>query len=437
MFVCEICGYESLKWMGRCPSCKSWESLIERKVPHQLQGERKSKVLKLSSQELIEERIVLGIGEMDRVLGGGLVRGSSILLGGDPGIGKTTLCFQVASKISELGGKCLYVSGEESVKQLAQRRTRLSLKGDFSVLVTNDLSDILFEVGRENYDLVIVDSIQSIYDSSIPSIAASIAQLKNVSMKLIRSMKEKEEAHILIGHVTKEGQIAGPKLIEHMVDTVLYFEGEKVFPYRILRAVKNRYGPSDEVGIFQMTENGLLSVRNPSEYFMSERVGMTPGSSLFPHVSGSRSIIVEVQALTPKSSIPNPKRISLGYDVNRLYVLCAILEKLMGRSLFGRDVFVNITGGIRISEPAIDLAVVASIISSAKEIKIGKDISFFGEVGLTGEVRKVIGAESRIRESERMGIKRVVCPKGVKQKKGIEVIEVDDIGDLYSVIKNL
>lgn len=437
MFVCEICGYESVKWMGRCPSCKSWDSLAQKERSQKPEREMRRRVLTLSSHEIGEERIILGIGEMDRVLGGGLTKGSSILLGGDPGIGKTTLCFQIASKIAELGGKCLYVSGEESLRQLSLRKTRLGLKGDFNVLVTNDLSEILHEVGSERYDLVIVDSIQSIYDSSIPSLAASIAQLKNVSMKLITKMKENEEAHILIGHVTKEGQIAGPKLIEHMVDTVLYFEGEKVFPYRILRAVKNRYGPSDEVGIFQMTEKGLISVKNPSEYFVSERVGMSPGSALFPHISGSRSIIVEVQALTPKSTIPNPKRISLGYDVNRLYVLCAILERHLGRSLSTRDVFVNITGGIRINEPAIDLAIVASVISSVKEIKIGKDISFFGEVGLTGEVRKVINADGRIKESERMGIKRVVCPKGAPKKKGIEVVEIETIEDLYSIVDEL
>ncbi|MCX7857024.1 MAG: DNA repair protein RadA [Deltaproteobacteria bacterium] len=435
IFICNICGYESLKWFGRCPNCKTWDSIKEIQKEKTLSLGRKIKpVIVKEENEQEEVRIVLGIEEMDRVLGGGLTKGSSILLGGDPGIGKTTLCFEIASKIMELGLECLYVSGEESLKQITSRRKRLNLKYVFPVLITNEVQDIMEATNEKRYDLVIVDSIQSIYNPEIHSIAASISQLKDVSIRLIRHLKEKETAHILIGHVTKEGQIAGPKLIEHMVDTVLYFEGEKVFPYRILRTIKNRYGPLDEIGIFQMTKEGLISVKDPSEYFVSEKVGENSGSTLFPHISGSRPIIVEVQAITPKTNFPNPKRVSLGYDLNRLYILTAVLEKAMGKSLYDRDIYVNITGGIKITEPAADLPIVAAIVSSIKDLKIGRDVAFFGEIGLTGEIRRVLYSENRLKECERMGIKKVFCPKGVPRRKGMEILHLDNLRELYDYL---
>lgn len=435
-FVCSVCGYESLKWLGRCPSCQTWDSLREIKSKTESHGEKIKPVL-IVENEIPEERIVLGIEEMDRVLGGGLTKGSSILLGGDPGIGKTTLCFEIASKIIELKLNCLYVSGEESIKQLISRRKRLNLNYFFPILTTNNLYDVIDAIAEKKYDLVIIDSIQSIYNPDIPSIPGSLAQLKDVSIKLINEMKKREIAHILIGHVTKEGQIAGPKLIEHIVDTVLYFEGEKVFPYRILRAIKNRYGPVDEIGIFQMTKEGLISIKNPSEYFVSESSGKNSGSVLFPHISGSRPIIVEIQALTPKTNFPIPKRVALGYDTNRLYILIAILERQAGISLGGRDVYVNVTGGIRINEPAADLPVVAAIVSSVKDFKIGKDIAFFGEVGLTGEIRRVLHAEGRIRECERMGIKTVFCPKGIAKIKGLKILSIENLKEFYDELRSM
>lgn len=399
-------------------------------------GPRLKPVL-ISEEDTTEERILLGMEEMDRVLGGGLTKGSSILLGGDPGIGKTTLCFEIASRVVELKLDCLYVSGEESLKQLASRRKRLNLKHIFPIMTTNNVQDVIETVSEKKYDLVIIDSIQSIYNPEIPSIPGSLSQLKDVSVRLIRHMKERETAHILIGHVTKEGQIAGPKLIEHMVDTVLYFEGEKTFPYRILRAIKNRYGPVDEIGIFQMTKEGLISVKNPSEYFMSDKVGENSGSALFPHISGSRPIIVEIQAITPKSNFPIPKRVALGYDINRLYILTAVLEKTVGRSFFDRDIYVNITGGIRITEPAADLPVIASVVSSVKDLKVGRSVAFFGEVGLTGEIRRVLYAENRLRECERMGIKKIFCPKGVPKVKGLEIVPIENLKELYEKLRPL
>ena len=436
IFVCDVCGYESLKWLGKCPNCQTWDSIREAKKEKQPPCPRdRVRPVLLKEEETSEDRIILGIEEMDRVLGGGLTKGSSILLGGDPGIGKTTLSFEIASKIVELKLESLYVSGEESLKQLSSRKKRLGLKNDFPVLITNNVEDVLEAVDEKRYDLVIIDSIQAMYNPEIPSIPGSVSQLKDVSTRLIRKMKERDIAHILIGHVTKEGQIAGPKLIEHMVDTVLYFEGEKVFPYRILRAIKNRYGPVDEIGIFQMRKEGLISVKNPSEYFVSDKVGERSGSTLFPHISGSRPIIVEIQAITPRSNFPIPKRVALGYDPNRLYILIAVLEKTLGKTFFERDIYVNITGGMRIQEPAVDLPIVASILSSVKDFRIGRDVAFFGEIGLTGEIRRVLYGENRIRECERMGIKKVFCPKGVSKIKGVEIVPLDSVNELYEKLK--
>ncbi|MCS7281659.1 MAG: DNA repair protein RadA [Desulfobacterota bacterium] len=437
LYVCEVCGYESVRWLGRCPNCQTWHSLKEVSQKRNAESQLREKPLVICDEEVEEDRIILGIDEMDRVLGGGLTRGSSVLLGGDPGIGKTTLCFQIASRIVEIDHKCLYVSGEESPKQLLSRKKRLNLRYNFPVLSTSNLHDIIEATKETSYDLVIVDSIQSIFNPEVPSIPGGIAQLKDVSIKLVKHFKEKDTAHILIGHVTKEGQIAGPKMIEHLVDTVLYFEGERILPYRILRVTKNRYGPVDEIGIFQMTKEGLLGVKNPSEYFISEKKIESSGSALFPYVSGSRPIIVEIQAITPRSNFSNPRRVALGYDLNRLYILSAVLEKALGKSFFDRDIYVNITGGIKIGEPAADLPVAAAILSSVGDFKIKKDVAFFGEVGLTGEIRRVLYAENRMKECSRIGIKKVFGPKGLPKLKGIEVIQIEDIKELHERLLNL
>ncbi|MCX8022167.1 MAG: DNA repair protein RadA [Syntrophorhabdaceae bacterium] len=430
VFYCESCGYEAPKWMGRCPKCLAWDSMKEFKIEKEISRDRTKPTL-ITDDALPEERIILNIPEMDRVLGGGLTCGSSVLIGGDPGIGKTTLSFLIASRMIELGYEVLYVSGEESLRQLSSRKTRLNLKGPFSILTTNRLEDILSAIAEKVYHLIIVDSIQSIYNSDLSMLPGSINQIKDVSSRLIMEMKKKEITHIFIGHVTKEGAIAGPKILEHMVDTVLYFEGDKTLPYRLLRVTKNRYGPVDEVGIFQMRPDGLVSVDNPSRFFLSDREHMGTGSTIFPYITGTRPILLEIQAITPKTTFSMPKRLSLGYDINRLYVIVAVIEKVTGRPFFDRDVYVNVTGGLKITEPAVDLAVAASIISSYKDKIIGSQTAIFGEVGLTGEVRKVVNMDLRLKECERMGIKKVLCPLGVEYTSNMEISSVKDVKTLY------
>jgi DNA repair protein RadA/Sms len=429
VFMCDACGHETPKWMGKCPRCGEWDTMKEIQVVASDERHDRARPIIIEDDELEEERIVLGIEEMDRVLGGGLTKGSSILLGGDPGIGKTTLSFAVASRMVELGLNVLYVSGEESRKQLAGRKKRLGLKSSFSLLATSRLDDITDAVKEGNYQLVIIDSIQSIYNARLAFLPGSASQIRDVSSRLIRELKDQEITHIFIGHVTKEGVIAGPKILEHMVDTVLYFEGDRVMPYRMLRAIKNRYGPVDEIGLFQMRKEGLASVE-PSLFFLSERGHAGSGSTLFPLVTGSRPLIIEVQAICPKTSFSFPKKISIGYDVNRLFVLVAVLEKALGLPFFDRDVYVNVTGGIKVVEPAIDLAVAASILSAYKDMS-WKEAAFFGEVGLTGEVRRVVSMEMRLRECERLHIKRVFCPADTEISSGIEVVRIKHVRELY------
>jgi DNA repair protein RadA/Sms len=430
VFVCDGCGYETSKWLGRCPSCKAWDTIKEFRVEKDETTAPEIPAF-VSDEDLPEERVVLGMEEMDRVLGGGLTCGSSILLGGDPGIGKTTLCFEIASRMVELGFQVLYVSGEESLRQLSGRRKRLMLKGAFPMLTTNRLEDILHALDEHDYHLVILDSIQSVYNSSLPMLPGSVTQIKDVSTRLIREMKRRETAHIFIGHVTKEGAIAGPKILEHMVDTVLYFEGDKMLPYRMLRAMKNRFGSVDEVGIFQMQETGLASVENASQFFVAERADIGIGSTLFPHITGSRPIILEVQAITPKTNFAMPKRLSLGYDMNRLSILIAVIEKVLGKTLFDRDVYVNVTSGMKVTETGIDLSVAASILSSFLDLNMGKDTALLGEVGLTGEIRRVAGMDLRIKECERLGITKVFCPRGVEAMNGMEIVSLRNLRELY------
>lgn len=433
VFACEACGHETLKWMGKCTKCGGWDTIKEFRIEKD-EPERHEKPVFVTEEDLPEERIVLGIGEMDRVLGGGITSGSSVLLGGDPGIGKTTLCFEIASRMVELGFDVLYVSGEESPRQLSSRKKRLHLKGSFPILATNHLEDILKAITDKQYKFVVIDSIQSTYNARLPMLPGSVSQIKDVSTRLIMEMKRTETAHMFIGHVTKEGAIAGPKILEHMVDTVLYFEGDKMLPYRMLRAIKNRYGPVDEVGIFQMRQEGLISVENPSEFFVSERGDIGSGSTLFPYVTGSRPIVLEVQAITPKTAFSMPKRLSLGYDMSRLFILIAVMEKVLGKPFYDRDVYVNVTGGMKVTEPAIDLAVAGSILSSYYDVTVGKDTALFGEIGLTGEIRKIVNMETRLKECERLGIKRVLCPRGAERVQGLKTVPLKTIRDLFEHI---
>ncbi len=435
IFVCNTCGYETLKWLGKCPMCQGWDTFKEFEPIVKADGKERQKPVIISDEELAdEERVTTGISEMDRVLGSGMTIGSAILLGGDPGIGKTTLCFDIAAKLTEGGSKVLYVSGEESLKQLASRKKRLGLKAGFAFLTTNHLDDIIAAITENSYGLVIVDSVQAIYNPKLPMLPGSMGQVKEVSTRLIMETKALDTGLIFIGHVTKEGVIAGPKILEHMVDTVLYFEGDKMLPYRILRTIKNRYGAVEEVGIFQMTKNGLVSVENPSQFFISQRGDIGEGSSLFPCITGSRPIVLEVQAITQKTNFSIPKRLSLGYDVNRLFILISVIEKTVGKPFFDRDIYVNVTGGIKVGEPGIDLPVAASVLSSFKDVTLGQDTAFFGEIGLTGEIRKIVNMDLRIKECQRIGIKRVFCPRDVERTDGMEIVTVRNLKELYKRI---
>lgn len=435
IFVCNTCGYETLKWLGKCPMCQGWDTFKEFEPVVKADGKERQKPVIISDEELAdEERVTTGISEMDRVLGSGMTIGSAILLGGDPGIGKTTLCFDIAAKLTEGGSKVLYVSGEESLKQLASRKKRLGLKAGFAFLTTNHLDDIIAAITENRYGLVIVDSVQAIYNPKLPMLPGSMGQVKEVSTRLIMETKALDTSLIFIGHVTKEGVIAGPKILEHMVDTVLYFEGDKMLPYRILRTIKNRYGAVEEVGIFQMTKDGLVSVENPSQFFVSQRGDIGEGSSLFPCITGSRPIVLEVQAITQKTNFSIPKRLSLGYDVNRLFILISVIEKTVGKPFFDRDIYVNVTGGIKVSEPGIDLPVAASVLSSFKDVTLGQDTAFFGEIGLTGEIRKIVNMDLRIKECQRIGIKKVFCPRDVEHSDGMEIVSVRNLKELFHMI---
>ncbi|HOW54853.1 MAG TPA: DNA repair protein RadA [Syntrophorhabdaceae bacterium] len=435
IFVCNTCGYETPKWLGKCPMCQGWDTFKEFEPVVKADGKERQKPVIISDEELAdEERVTTGISEMDRVLGSGMTIGSAILLGGDPGIGKTTLCFDIAAKLTEGGSKVLYVSGEESLKQLASRKKRLGLKAGFAFLTTNHLDDIIAAITENRYGLVIVDSVQAIYNPKLPMLPGSMGQVKEVSTRLIMETKALDTSLIFIGHVTKEGVIAGPKILEHMVDTVLYFEGDKMLPYRILRTIKNRYGAVEEVGIFQMTKDGLVSVENPSQFFVSQRGDIGEGSSLFPCITGSRPIVLEVQAITQKTNFSIPKRLSLGYDVNRLFILISVIEKTVGKPFFDRDIYVNVTGGIKVGEPGIDLPVAASVLSSFKDVTLGQDTAFFGEIGLTGEIRKIVNMDLRIKECQRIGIKKVFCPRDVEHSDGMEIVSVRNLKELFHMI---
>ena len=437
VFACTTCGYETLKWLGKCPMCQGWDTFKEMAPASSgHDGREPKRPVILSDEELAdEERIATGIEEMDRVLGGGMTIGSAILLGGDPGIGKTTLCFEIASRLTGHGLKALYVSGEESLRQLASRKKRLGLGAGFAFLTTNHLDDVLSAMAAERYGLIILDSVQSISNPKLPRLPGSMGQVKEVATRLTMEAKAVDTSLIIIGHVTKEGVIAGPRVLEHMVDTVLYFEGDKMLPYRLLRTIKNRYGAVEEVGIFQMSGNGLISVENPSQFFMSQRGDIGEGSSLFPYITGSRPIILEVQAITQKTNFSMPRRLSLGYDVNRLFILISVIEKAIGKPFFDRDIYVNITGGMKVNEPGIDLPVAAAILSSFKETALGRDTAFFGEIGLTGEVRKIVNMDMRTKECQRIGIKRILCPAdGTRNAGGIEIVNVRNIRELYKKI---
>ncbi|MBI5807884.1 MAG: DNA repair protein RadA [Ignavibacteriales bacterium] len=433
-YVCSNCGYESLRWIGKCPSCESWntftEELIEEKKSSIKKNVDTTRITKLNTSQIeSEKRIITNIEEFDRVLGGGLMPGSIVLIGGDPGIGKSTLVMQAASKIND---DVLYVTGEESANQISLRAKRLNVVNDkISLMTETDLDLILSAIENTKPKVVIVDSIQTTYKSDFDNAPGTITQIRECTVELMQLAKKSHCAIIIVGHVTKEGMIAGPKVLEHIVDTVLQFEGERSYSYRVLRAQKNRFGSTNEIGIFEMHDDGLHEVINPSEIFLSERDKQTTGSVVTASIEGTRPILLEVQALVTPSSFGNPQRVATGFDYRRLSILLAVLEKRANLRLSSQNVFLNIAGGIRIDEPAVDLAICSAIASNFSDKFAKNDTVVIGEVGLGGEVRSVNHIEKRIQEATKLGFKRVIIPsnnfKSIKTKSSIEIIPVDNL----------
>ncbi len=433
-YICSNCGFESLKWLGKCPECDSWNTLSEeivevsRKAFQSIKKESKFyKLDDISAQE--DDRILTKISEFDRVLGGGLMPGSIILLAGDPGIGKSTLALQSTAFINDT---VLYVSGEESEKQIKLRSSRLNINSEtLFILSETELNQILSVADKIKPKVVFIDSIQTIYKNDLENSPGTITQIRECTVSLIEYAKTKNVAVILIGHVTKEGNIAGPKILEHMVDTVIQFEGELNHSFRILRANKNRFGSTNEIGVFEMRENGLIEVANPSELFLSERDKAIPGSVVTAMIEGSRPILIEVQALVTPSNYGYPQRVSNGFDQRRLSILLAVLEKRCGLKVSATNVFINIVGGIKISEPAADLAVCMSIASSIRDQSIDFQTMLIGEVGLGGELRSVSAIEKRIAEAEKLGFSNVLLPtnnlKGLNKSEKIKTTALENI----------
>ena len=445
-YVCTQCGYETAKWMGKCPDCGEWNTLEEEIVtvvpktglraqpdaPVQVT----SKPVRLLDVEQGEElRSRTGISEIDRVLGGGVVTGSLVLVGGDPGIGKSTLLMQVAANMAARE-RVLYISGEESARQVRMRAARLGTQGDMIFLAETNLDAILQHVGEIQPSMLVVDSIQTIYRPQMSSAPGSVSQVRESTARLMQLAKGEGVAVFLVGHVNKEGAIAGPRVLEHMVDTVLYLEGERHHSYRVLRAVKNRFGSTNEIGLFAMEEHGMVEVPNPSEAMLSGRAADAAGSAVFCSVEGSRPLLCEVQALVSGSLLASPRRTVTGTDNNRCAMLLAVLEKKVKLALYNQDVFVNVAGGLRIEEPAADLSIVAAIASGLQNTPLSPDMVVVGEVGLTGEIRAVTQPEKRLYEAARMGFKRCVLPagnKGAIKKASIpEGVIVHYVGDVVS-----
>ena len=440
-YVCSNCGYESLRWLGKCPECNSWNSFTEEIIETSKRkiSTAKTKVTVTSINEIPateEDRIKTNIPEFDRVLGGGLMPGSVILLGGDPGIGKSTLAMQAAANVNE---KVLYVTGEESEKQIKLRSSRLHLKSEnFFVFAETDLAHIIAAINNVEPAVVVIDSIQTMYRSELENSPGTITQIRECTSFLMDEAKKKHYSVIIIGHVTKEGMIAGPKILEHIVDTVIQFEGETNHSFRILRSLKNRFGSTNEIGIFEMREDGLREVKNPSELFLSERDRKIPGSVVTSTMEGTRPILIEVQALVTPSNFGYPQRVTTGFDQRRLSILLAVLEKRAKQRVLANNIFVNMAGGVRISEPAVDLAVCISIASSLRDKAVNNQTVVIGEVGLGGEIRSVNNIEKRIQEAERLGFSNVVIPaknkKNLKNNEKTKIFSVENLLDTVSLL---
>lgn len=445
VYVCQHCGWKSLKWVGRCGGCGEWDSTTEEISAPATSGYRSFAINRELPQPITQVKLLecpsieTGMKEFDRILGGGLISGSAVLIGGTPGIGKSTLLLQVCQNISKKGYTTLYVTGEESVTQTKLRAERLSILSDnLLVVAETNLDFILENIHNTRPTLVVIDSIQMIYKPQIESAPGTVAQVRQCANDLISVAKSTGSAIFLVGHVTKQGIIAGPKVLEHMADTVLYFEGEKFQCYRILRVVKNRFGSTDEIGIFEMRKNGLQPVDNPSELFISQGRRISAGSAIISCMEGTRALLVEIQALVTRANFGMPERKVSGVDYNRVSMILAILEKRIGLKLGGQDVFVNIVGGVQVDEPAADLGIAMTVASSFQEKVIPSDIVFVGEVGLGGEVRSASQIEIRLKEAQRLGFKKAVIPKdnakGIGKGLDIELVEVCYLSEAVEII---
>ena len=444
-YQCQSCGYASAKWLGKCPDCGTWNSFVEEKAATGVRSsslQHASKTVPVSLQAIegiSEKRTSTGIGEFDRVLGGGVVAGSVILVGGDPGIGKSTLLLQAFAGLSESTGKLLYVSGEESPQQIKMRADRLSVNAENIILLPEtSLEGILVAADKLSPCAMVIDSIQTVYTQELMSAPGSVGQVRECAAKLMLHAKRSHIPVFIVGHVTKEGTIAGPRVLEHIVDTVLYFEGDRGHSYRVLRTMKNRFGATNEIGIFEMSDAGLREVNNPSELFLSERPQHVSGSTVVACIEGTRPLMVEIQALVSQTNFGIPRRTSIGVDFNRVNLLIAVLEKRAGLHLGGVDIFINIVGGLKIMEPAVDLGIIATIASSARERSVEPKTCVFGEIGLSGEVRAVAQADNRLKEAAKIGFRRAVLPAGnaekIRGKQGIEIVGVRNCEDFLDAV---
>lgn len=444
VFFCQNCGHEENKWLGQCPMCKEWNTFVEERVSvtknSSVKPGKETEVVALKNIETdSEERIQTRIKELDRVLGGGIVPGSLVLVGGDPGIGKSTLLLQVCRKLSEDKKQVLYISGEESLKQIKLRANRMGeFKEDLYLLCETNLDTIRTVIEMRKTDVVVIDSIQTMYSEEVASAPGSVSQVRESTNVFMQLAKGLGISIFIVGHVTKEGTVAGPRVLEHMVDTVLYFEGDRHASYRILRGVKNRFGSTNEIGVFEMRQTGLAEVENPSEYMLNGKPEHASGSVVACSIEGTRPILIEIQALVCNSNFGMPRRTAAGTDYNRVNLLMAVLEKRLGLHLSNYDAYVNIAGGVKMNEPAIDLGIVMAIVSSYKNCAINEKTIVFGEVGLSGEVRAVSMPEQRVAEAKKLGFQTCILPEVskdmVKNIEGIKIIGIKNIGDAMQLI---
>jgi DNA repair protein RadA/Sms len=442
LYVCQNCGYQAAKWMGRCPECAQWGSLVEEAVGPERKAERASTMSPQAIDAIVlspEMRLKSGLSEFDRTLGGGVVPGSVVLIGGDPGIGKSTLILQVLDTLARQGCRALYLSGEESPQQIKLRAERLSVHSSNLYVMTGTCIEDLFEKQEAlKAGVLVVDSIQTVFTETLHSTPGSIGQVREVAARLICVAKDSGVPVFLIGHVTKEGAIAGPKVLEHLVDTVLYFEGDRGHPFRILRSVKNRYGSTNEIGVFEMKDSGLTEVGNPSRIFLEERPKDASGSVVIPCLEGTRPVLVEIQALVGPSPFGMPRRTAIGVDHNRISLLVAVLGKRIGLEMGDQDIFVNVAGGLKVDEPAADLGIVSAMMSSFLDRPVRRDLVVFGEVGLAGEIRGVSQPGLRIKESKKLGFSRCLLSKnnleGCGRVQGMVLSGLESVQELHDAL---